>query len=104
MCHFNADLNNRHALAAAAQEKPCACIARQAIDLGMNMFLCLTLGAVCGISARQLSHCLGIRGVPAAAVEEADGMREVVKAGAPPAAHMADSVVQEAAVGPGSYH
>ena len=64
----------------------------------------LTASAVCSVSALQLSDGVSIRVAPAAAVEEGDCMREVVEARAAPAAHVAYSVVQEAAVRPGAYH
>lgn len=69
-----------------------------------HMPCALTASAVCGVSALQLSDGFSVRVAPAAAVEEGDCVREVVEARAAPAAHVAHSVVQEAAVRPGAYH
>ncbi len=62
------------------------------------MLSALTAGAVCGVCALQLSDCVSVGVAPAASVEEGDRMREVVEARTAPAARVAHSVVQEAAV------
>ena len=60
--------------------------------------------AVCGVSFSQLSDSFRSRVTPAAAVKEADGVGQVVEAGTLAAGYVAHPVVQEAAVGPGTYH
>ena len=68
------------------------------------MLCALTASAFCHVSALQLSDGVSVRVAPAAAVEEGDCMREVVEARTAAAAHVAHSVIQEAAVRPGAYH